>query len=279
MNHASTPLISVVTPYHNSEHFLPHLAANLQAQSYTHWECLLVDHASIDQGPAMARQLADMDPRFRPLTNKDPRPFPALPRNTALAQARGELVCFLDVDDLWHPEKLEQQLEFHRRNQLEFSVTQYGRFYPDDDELTDPGSLPKHWRVRRPPAAMNLSQLFWGNPIPMLTVMLSRSLLSTPTLEHGPFSLIRHEDYLLWLTLWKHQPELKYGCLNRTLAFHRRHSSNLTRTRWRMLSWTYQVYRAHGESPVAAAMRSASHAFVHLLRSASSSLNWNKWDE
>lgn len=268
MTDASTPLISVITPYRNGKYFLPHIAANLQAQSYSHWECLLIDHASTDQGPALARQLADRDPRFRLLAIKDPRPFPALPRNVGVAQAKGELICFLDVDDLWHPGKLEQQLEFHRNNQLEFSVTFYGRFHPEEGDTAYPGALPKQWRVRRPPAVMNPRKLSVVNPIPMLTVMLNRRLLSTPALEHGPFTLIHHEDYLLWLTLWKHRPDLKYGCLNHTLAFHRRHSNNITGNRWRMVSWTYHVYRAHGKQPLAAALRSVRHALVHFVGAA-----------
>ena len=271
MTPASSPLISVITPYRNSESFLPHLAANLQAQSYTHWECLLVDHASTDQGPALARQLALADSRFRLLEIKDQRPFPALPRNAAVAQARGELICFLDVDDLWHPEKLERQLAFHSKNQLDFSVTQYGRFRPEAEETTDSGALPKHWRVRKPPAAMTLRKLLQANSIPMLTVMIKRDLLfSLSKSKNWPFSLIRHEDYLLWLTLWKERPDLSYGCLNETLAFHRRHANNLTGSRWRMLGWTYQVYRAHGDPILVALWRSFLHAAAHLLKSAKS---------
>jgi teichuronic acid biosynthesis glycosyltransferase TuaG len=276
MNHASSPLISVITPYRNSAPFLPHLAANLQAQSYTHWECLLVDHASTDQGPALARQIANADSRFRLLDIKDPRPFPALPRNKAVAEARGELICFLDVDDLWHPEKLERQLEFHSKNQLEFSVTQYGRFHAEDGAKADPGALPKHWRVQRPPAEMSRRKLLWKNHIPMLTVMINRRLLSKFSFENGPFSLIRHEDYLLWLTLWNLQGDLRYGRLNHTLAFHRRHSKNLTGTRWRMASWTYRVYRAHGENSLAAAFLSTRNGLVYLFRAVSSTFTFEE---
>lgn len=265
MTSVSSPLISVITPYRNSESFLPHLAANLQAQTYTHWECLLVNHASTDQGPALARQLAIADSRFRPLEIQDPRPFPALPRNAALDKAKGELICFLDVDDLWHPEKLERQLEFHSKNQLDFSVTQYGRFRPEAEETTDFGALPKHWRVRKPPAAMTLRKLLQANSIPMLTVMIKRDLLfSLSKSKNWPFSLIRHEDYLLWLTLWKERPELTYGCLNETLAFHKRHANNLTGSRWRMIGWSYQVYRAHGEHPLTAALLTTRNALIHL---------------
>lgn len=267
MTPVSSPLISVITPYRNSAAFLPHLAATLQAQTYSHWECLLVDHASTDHGPALARQIAISDTRFRPLDIQDPRPYPALPRNKAVAEARGVLICFLDVDDLWHPEKLERQLGFHSIHQLDFSVTQYGRFHREEERTADPGALPKHWRVRKPPAVMSRKKLLRANSIPMLTVMINRELLlSLPeSSENGPFSLIRHEDYLLWLSLWKQKPELNYGCLNVTLAFHRRHASNLTGARWRMTGWTYLVYRAHGDRRPIAAIRCIVHTLKHLF--------------
>lgn len=268
----SSPLISIITPYRNSEGFLAGLAANLQAQTYLHWECLLVNHASRDRGPAIANHIAQHDRRFRTMDERDKRPLPAIPRNTGLAHAHGDLICFLDVDDLWHPNKLEEQLAFHRKGKLEFSVTSYGRFRPEGGTANSPGNLPRHWRPRHPPTVMSLKRLHRDNPIPMLTVMLNQELLQEEREKEGPFSLIHHEDYLLWLTLWKERPNLRYGCLNQVLAFHRRHGSNLTGARWRMLSWTYQVYCRHGISPPKAGLLSARHALLHGTRSASSML-------
>ena len=273
------PLVSIITPYRNSEHFLPGLAANLQAQTYPNWECVLIDHRSRDHGPEIAIEVARQDPRFQPIQESDPRPLPALPRNTGIAQARGELICFLDVDDLWHPSKLQRQLLFHTSNNLELSVTGYGRFRPDNAERianNSPGRnavvLPRRWITRHPPASMSQRRLLWDNPIPMLTVMLNKELLTCEALAGGPFASIHHEDYLLWLSLWQQHPDLRYGCLDEVLAFHRRHESNLTGTRWRMLGWTYRVHRAHGASAASAALRSARHGIVHLVRSASSLL-------
>ena len=264
----SDPLVSIITPYRNSEEFLPSLALNLQAQTYPHWECILIDHHSSDLGPKIAIELARRDNRFHSIRESDPRPLPALPRNTGLAKARGELICFLDVDDLWHPLKLERQLLFHTCNNLEFSVTSYGRFR--GDHAAGNGLLPRQWRPWYPPKSMSRSRLLWDNPIPMLTVMLNKELLSGEEHAGGPFALVHHEDYLLWLTLWLNYPDLRYGRLDEVLAFHRRHKRSITASRWRMAAWTYGVHRAHGESIAGAALRSARLGVVHLSRSASS---------
>ena len=50
-------LISIITPYRDSRRFLPGLVATLQAQTCAQWECLLVDHASIDDGAALVARV------------------------------------------------------------------------------------------------------------------------------------------------------------------------------------------------------------------------------
>jgi teichuronic acid biosynthesis glycosyltransferase TuaG len=260
------PAVSIITPYRDALRFLPGLVATLQAQTYSEWECLLVDHASTDGGDALAVAITAADPRFHHLREPDPRPLPALPRNRALAAARGQLICFLDVDDLWHPQKLERQLAFHCAGGLELSVTAYGRFSGDDSAFgTYPDSeaeLPRSLWRRCPPAELKLHQLWLGNPIPMLTVMANRSLLATQDLTVGPFASVRHEDYLLWLQLWQANPRLRYGCLPEILAFHRRHEANLTAQRWRSLMWWYRLYRCAGASNIAAMAGSGRAAVI-----------------
>ena len=263
-------LISIITPYRDSRRFLPGLVATLQAQTHAQWECLLVDHASIDDGAALVAALTATDSRFRHLREPDSRPFPALPRNRALNVARGELICFLDADDLWHPEKLERQLAFHRAGGLEFSVTAYTLFSGDDalqgETIDSINRMTSCLHRRCPPDRLQLRQLLAGNPIPMLTVMASRSLLMSLSAEDGPFCPMRHEDYLLWLQLWQAQPQLRYGCLPEILAYHRRHGSNLTAQRWRSLLWWYRLYRTAGMGHISAAFGTGRSAAVAVMR-------------
>ena len=225
-------LISIITPYRDSRRFLPGLVATLQAQTHAQWECLLVDHASIDDGAALVAALTATDSRFRHLREPDSRPFPALPRNRALNVARGELICFLDADDLWHPEKLERQLAFHRAGGLEFSVTAYTLFSGDDalqgETIDSINRMTSFLHRRCPPDRLQLRQWLAGNPIPMLTVMASRSLLMSLSAEDGP--------------------------------------SNLTAQRWRSLLWWYRLYRTAGMGHISAAFGTGRSAAVAVMR-------------
>jgi teichuronic acid biosynthesis glycosyltransferase TuaG len=268
----TSPKISVITPYRNALHFLPGLVASLQAQTFPNWECLLVDHASSDGGASLAAALTAADPRFRHL-RLGPEAGggvlrPAIPRNAALEQVRGSLVCFLDVDDLWHPEKLERQLCFHQNERLDISVTAYGRTLAHH-----PGWL--SWRC--PPSALNLRRLRRRNTVPMLTVMVAAELFQPSQSGQRPlrFRPVRHEDYVLWLQLWSQRRELRYGCLPELLALHQRHGDNITSQRFLMVQWLYEVHRLDAHASVAS-WRTFVGCFDQVLLNLKEALGYNR---
>ena len=234
----SNPKVSIITPYRDAAVFLPGVIANIKSQVFSDWESLLIDHGSIDHGYDLACRLTAADPRFRHLRvswlTSDDRRLPAIPRNVGLAHARGDVVTFLDVDDLWHPDKLKRQLDFHQKSQLDISVTAYAKFHQDGLFTFALRVPPESAKIRR--------ELFYHNPIPMLSVMVRRSCLA------AGFPLIYHEDYALWLSLFAEKNNLRYGCLPQVLAFYRDHSSNHSNRRPELLRWTYGVFRAAGAS-------------------------------
>ncbi|HEV2146728.1 MAG TPA: glycosyltransferase, partial [Longimicrobiaceae bacterium] len=104
--------VSVVMPFLNAERFIGEAVESVLAQSYPHWELLLVDDGSTDGSGEIARGYAARDPdRVRCLSHpgRENRGASAA-RNLALREARGDLVAFLDADDVWLPEKLAEQV-------------------------------------------------------------------------------------------------------------------------------------------------------------------------
>ncbi|MCX5968299.1 MAG: glycosyltransferase family 2 protein [Cyanobacteria bacterium] len=252
------PRVSIVTPFRNAARFLPGYVANLRRQSCDDWECLAIDDGSSDGGAGLLERCVASDRRFRLLRLPEARPgstplarLPARPRNHGLAHVLSPLVAFLDIDDLWHPRKLERQLAFHAAGQLDLSVTAYGRFRSAREPLL---------ALRCPPAQLSAISLADANPIPLLTVLVRTELLA------GGFPTIPHEDYLLWMNLQRRQPGLRFGSLPELLAFYRLHQNNQSGQPLQVAGWTYNLYRQYGLSRTGALTRLGRWGLGHLRR-------------
>lgn len=99
---AVPPLISIVMPARNAAPWIGDTLRSVVGQSLADWECIVADDGSTDGTAALAAAFAD--PRITVLTLDGGGVSAA--RNAALGQARGELVAFLDADDLWDPQAL-----------------------------------------------------------------------------------------------------------------------------------------------------------------------------
>ncbi|WP_018628909.1 glycosyltransferase family 2 protein [Niabella aurantiaca] len=100
------PLISIVLPLYNGKDLVSKSIGSVLAQTYTHWELLVVDDGSADGGAGFIR---DHFPQARIIPQANAGVAAA--RNRGVGDARGEIVAFLDQDDEWMPEKLRAQWE------------------------------------------------------------------------------------------------------------------------------------------------------------------------
>ena len=105
----SVPLVSLVIPAFNAEKTLARTLRSAAAQSYTNLELIIVDDGSSDGTAAIAEAFCTGEPRARLLSQANAGVASA--RNSGIAAARGAWVAPLDADDLWHPSKIERQVE------------------------------------------------------------------------------------------------------------------------------------------------------------------------
>ncbi|TAK68416.1 MAG: glycosyltransferase [Actinomycetota bacterium] len=98
------PLVSVLMPVRDQATQLVAAVASVQAQSWSHWELIVVDDGSSDATAEVATLLAASDPRIR-VVSTPPRGVAAA-RNRALQEATGTYVAFLDSDNIWTPHQL-----------------------------------------------------------------------------------------------------------------------------------------------------------------------------
>ena len=119
------PLISCIVPVFNGEKYLAEALDSILAQTYPAFEIIVVDDGSTDGTPAVAARYGN---QIRCVTQNNAGAPEA--RNLGVRTARGEFVAFLDSDDLWHPEKLQRQMErFEARPELDLSLTYLQNFW------------------------------------------------------------------------------------------------------------------------------------------------------
>ncbi len=101
------PLVSVIMNCHNSQKFLSEAIESVINQTYQNWELIFWDNKSTDESPKIVKSYKDARIKY----------FSAIShtslgqaRNLAIEKSKGELIAFLDCDDLWMPRKLELQI-------------------------------------------------------------------------------------------------------------------------------------------------------------------------
>lgn len=106
------PLVSCIIIFYNAEKFLAEAISSVLAQTYKNWELLLADDGSVDNSIAIAQKYAKEYPdqvHYVEHPGHVNRGMSAT-RNLGIANARGELIAFLDADDYWFPDKLLEQV-------------------------------------------------------------------------------------------------------------------------------------------------------------------------
>lgn len=103
---SDSPLVSVILPVYNGAHFLAESLESAVAQTYPQIEIVMMDDGSTDESASIGQAF----PRVRYFYQENGGIAAA--RNAAIALARGELLAFLDHDDLWAPNKIELQVAY-----------------------------------------------------------------------------------------------------------------------------------------------------------------------
>ncbi len=106
-------LVSIIMPTYDRADFIGQGVNSVLAQTYTKFELLIVDDGSTDNTRDLLEPaLADSRVRYFHQENQGQ----SVARNLALSKAKGSFVCFLDSDNYWPADKLEQQVELFRQH-------------------------------------------------------------------------------------------------------------------------------------------------------------------
>ena len=160
------PLVSVVIIFLNAEKFIQEAIESVFAQTYGHWELLLVDDGSTDGSTKIALRYAEQHPgRVRYLEHDGHRnQGMSASRNLGIKHAKGEYIALLDADDVWLPHKIERQvtiMESCPEAGMVYGATQYWRSWTGNREDIQRDFVPKLAvqanTLVRPPTLLTIS--------------------------------------------------------------------------------------------------------------------------
>lgn len=126
--------VSIIIPAYNRAHLIGETLDSIITQSYTHWECLVVDDGSTDSTVNVVAEYAKRNSRIKLFKRPKTKPKGANAcRNIGLDQARGEYVIFFDSDDLMTENHLEVKVTAIQKCDCDYVITktQYFNFCND----------------------------------------------------------------------------------------------------------------------------------------------------
>ena len=240
-------LVSIITPAYNAAAYIAETIESVLVQTYLNWEMLIANDCSKDNTPEIVESYAKKDKRIK-LINLKQNSGAAVARNTAIQNAKGRYIAFLDSDDLWKKEKLQKQIEFMQQNDYVFTFTAYEHFKDVKENVQN------SVKVYR---SLNYKQALKGNQIGCLTVMLDRKQIS-----NIHFTTQKHEDYILWLNILK-QGITAYG-IQESLALYRTgNSKSISGNKLQSALWTWKVYRESQKLSVVKTMYYFLYYFIN----------------
>lgn len=108
----SSPFVTIVIPAYNAVDFLSDTIQSVLNQSYENWELLVVNDGSTDGTSALVNTYCELDHRIHLITKGNGGVSTA--RNLGIKKSKGELIAFLDSDDLWLKDKLSVHVDYMR---------------------------------------------------------------------------------------------------------------------------------------------------------------------
>lgn len=219
-------LVSIVIPCYNCVFFVENTIKSVLLQSFRDWEMIIVDDCSTDGSDLIIKKYVNSDSRIKYLKTERPSGSPTKPRNIGIENARGRYIAFLDSDDMWLPNKLQEQIELLRKEDTAIVFSNY-------EKVNEEGMRDKRHVIA--PLLVTYKKLLLGNAIGCLTAIYD-------TFKVGKvfFTDINHEDYIMWLSI------LKQGYVARNTntinALYRIREQSVSSNKLVALSWQWNIY-------------------------------------
>ena len=182
--------VSIIIPSLNCGVYIKETLESLKQQTWPFYEIILIDSGSQDNTLEIVKQMSiDGLPIRVLISNK--KEGPAKARALGIENSRGDYIAFLDADDIWHPEKLKQQMKLMLDLKLGFTYTQIKTIDENGQVIS---------KNRTMQASYTFESLLRSRGICTSSVIIHKSLLTNDILS---LDSLAAEDLLWWLSILK----------------------------------------------------------------------------
>lgn len=214
---------SIIMPNYNGAKYIKESVQSVIFQTYNNWELIIVDDCSTDTSVEEIKEFRDNRILF---VENNVNKGAAVSRNIGIELATGDIIAFLDSDDLWKKNKLQDQLMIYKQQNTAIVFSNY-------EAINSNGEFIKKITA---PTILKYKDLLKSNHIGCLTGSYNVNLLGKHYfIEHG------HEDYILWLSILKKGH--KAVNTNTCLACRRLLANSLSSNKKKAINWQWKIYR------------------------------------
>ena len=210
------PLISVIVNCFNGERYLNECLSSILSQSYKNYEVIFWDNQSTDKSKLIFLDIKD--DRFKYFSDDEHVTLYGA-RNKALKVTTGKYITFLDVDDMWYPDKLEKQVKvMEQKSEIGFCYSGF-KFLSEESK-----KLNSAYDNRKLKSGYICSHLIKNYNVGILTLMVNKSIVVKNRIKFDErFTIMGDLDFVLRLS------RISMGIpIKRDLAIYRNHLENLS---------------------------------------------------
>jgi glycosyltransferase involved in cell wall biosynthesis len=214
---SNTPVVSVVMPVYNSESFLKEAIESILNQTYQNFEFIIAYDESTDKSFHIIKSYKKKDPRIILSTGKKRGLVKSL--NDAFEISNGEYIVRMDADDISPLSRLESQLDFTKKNNLDICG---GHCLLIDDKARING-------LNIVPMSHDMCTLSMLFKVPFFhpSVMIRKSFLNDNLLKYGQSKYQMAEDLDFWVRM--HKCGAIFGNVNSVILEYRVLKNSLSR--------------------------------------------------
>ena len=183
-------LVSVIIPYYRKRNFVKDSIISVINQTYQNLEVLLIyDDTNLNDFEFL-KEISKLNNKIKIIKNNN-KLGAGLSRNIGIRKSNGKYIAFLDADDTWSPEKLEEQISFMKENDYKISHTSYLILNEKKNIIGQ----------RKSRDLLSINDIIKSCDVGLSTVIIEKKIIVENEIKFP--ELVTKEDFVFWLMLLK----------------------------------------------------------------------------